>query len=125
MEPLDFEEWVNVLRRRIQAHAALHPGETKYFKELMSDYADVTPENWYWEAYEELEAQGHISPGASGKVSGDAFATLSADGRYYLRHEGYSERSLFLDVDAAAMPENAKPRGDAGAAWQGSAVCSP
>ena len=36
------------------------------FKELMCDHADLAPENWYWDAFEELEAQGHLEP-ASGK----------------------------------------------------------
>jgi hypothetical protein len=71
---------------------ALSSGEIPSFKTLMVDYAEVTPEAWYWHAYEELEALGHINRGASGLVSGgDAFATLSADGRYYLRHESDAE----------------------------------
>ena len=57
------------------------------FKELMCDHANLAPENWYWDAFEELEAQGHLEP-ASGKAFGsDASARLSADGRLYLREE--------------------------------------
>jgi hypothetical protein len=88
MAPLDFDEWVLVLRRRIGAAEALSSGEVPTFKTLMSDYAEVTPEAWYHHAFDELEALGHIDSRASGKVGGgDAFATLSAEGRHYLRHD--------------------------------------
>jgi hypothetical protein len=88
MEPLDFDEFVDVLRQRIGAYEVLHDDDPTIpsFKDLMSDYADVTPEVWYWHAFEELEAQGHLSANVSFKANGgDANALLSADGRLYLR----------------------------------------
>lgn len=45
---------------------------------------DVIPQVWWHDAYDELEACGHLDP-ASSKVMGDAHARLSADGRLYLR----------------------------------------
>jgi hypothetical protein len=90
VEPLDFEEFVDLLRRRIRAAEAVGDGQRPSFTTLMEDYAEVTPANWYHEAFDELEAQGHLDLRASGKTFGnppDCFATLSADGRYYLRHE--------------------------------------
>jgi hypothetical protein len=50
----------------------------------MSDYADRVSDNWYEEAFDELEALGHLSP-ASGKAMGPTMhAQLSADGRAFL-----------------------------------------
>ena len=46
----------------------------------------VIPDNWYWEAFDELEAQGHLDPASSKLNGGDAAARLSANGRYFLRH---------------------------------------
>jgi hypothetical protein len=41
--------------------------------------------------FDELEAQGHLDPGASGKASAfEAYGRLSADGRLYLRSESES-----------------------------------
>jgi hypothetical protein len=83
-----FDEFVDVLRERIGTADALNPSELHSFKELVSDYADSVSENWYWEAFEELEAQGHLDS-ASGKAMGnDAHGRLSADGRLYLREAG-------------------------------------
>jgi hypothetical protein len=45
------------------------------------------PENWYSDAFEELEAQGHLNP-VNGNSFGDFAARLSADGKLYLRTIG-------------------------------------
>ena len=59
-------------------------------RELMSDHADVIADGWYWEAFEELDAQGHLNPASVKANAGDAHARLSADGRLYLRAAGES-----------------------------------
>jgi hypothetical protein len=88
MESLDFEEWVDVLRERIGAADATNDAEKHSFKRLMADYAEVTPELWYWDAFEELDMQGHLNPDVSSRLmGGDAVARLSADGRDYLRRD--------------------------------------
>jgi hypothetical protein len=86
-ETPSFDELVDLLRLRLRDADAIKPSELNSFKELMADQAHVIPDNWYWEAFEELEAQGHLNP-ASGKANGgDAHARLSADGRLYLRSQ--------------------------------------
>jgi hypothetical protein len=80
-----FDEFVDVLRERIGTADALNPGELHDVHELMSDYADRVGDNWYENAFDELEAQGHLDP-ASGKTMGPTMsARLSADGRLHLR----------------------------------------
>jgi hypothetical protein len=79
-----FDEFVDLVRIRLGMKDALDDSALHDFKPLMSDYADVVPENWYADAFEELEAQGHLHP-ASGQTFGGAFARLSADGRLFLR----------------------------------------
>jgi hypothetical protein len=81
-----FDELVDLLRERLGYADAISPSELHSFRELMKDRADVIADNWYWEAFDELEAQGHLDPSSS-KVMGDAVARLSADGRLYLRPE--------------------------------------
>jgi hypothetical protein len=83
-EPPSFDELVTLLRERLGYADAISPSELHSFKELMKDRADVIPDNWYQEAFDELEAQGHLDP-TSSKVFGDAAARLSADGRLFLR----------------------------------------
>jgi hypothetical protein len=61
-EPLNFYEFVDVLRRRIGDADALNPAVLHDFEELMSDYKDVTPPQWYHEVSDELQAQGHLDP---------------------------------------------------------------
>lgn len=85
-DPPDFDDLVDLLRVRLGDADAISPGELHSFKTLMADQADVIPDHWYHDMFEELEAQGHLDP-ASGKVSGDAVGRLSADGRLYLRSE--------------------------------------
>jgi hypothetical protein len=82
-EPLTFDEFADILRERLGAADALKAGELHDVHELMSDYA--VGDNWYENAFDELEAQGHLDP-APGKTMGPKMhATLSADGRLYLR----------------------------------------
>lgn len=87
VEPLDFDEFVDLLRVRLGDADALKLSEAHDFKTLMSDYTEVIPDNWWWDAFDELDAQGHLQPGASGKTFGvgNVHARLSADGRLYLR----------------------------------------
>ena len=51
----------------------------------MSDQADALADQWYWHAFEKLEAQGHLHPASMLLNGGDACARLSADGpsRHY------------------------------------------
>lgn len=90
-DPIPFDESVDILRERIRTAEQLDDSALPHFKELMSDYADRLPDGWYWEAYEELDALGHIAPNVSSKLNGgDAMARLSADGRAYLRAQSDS-----------------------------------
>jgi hypothetical protein len=84
-DPPSFDDFVVNLRDRLGTADAINASELHSFKTLMSD-AEVIPEQWYQEAFDELEAQGHLDP-ASSKVMGDAVGRLSADGRLYLRSE--------------------------------------
>jgi len=84
-----FDELVDLLRVRLRDADAINPSTLHGFKELMADHADVIADQWYQEAFDELDAQGHLDP-ASGKVSGDAVGRLSADGRLYLRSSSES-----------------------------------
>jgi hypothetical protein len=87
-EPLNFFEFVDLLRERLGYADALKPSELHSFKELMSDYAAVIPEGWYYDAFDELDAQGHLDRHVSSKANLlDAHARLSADGRLCLRNE--------------------------------------
>jgi hypothetical protein len=80
-----FDEFVDVLRKRLAAADALKPSELHDVYELMSDYADRVGDNWYENAFDELEALGHLDT-ASGKAMGPTMsARLSAEGRFYLR----------------------------------------
>jgi hypothetical protein len=78
-----------VLRERIFDYEAVHnDGSLPDFDELMSDFVEVAPEAWPTQAHEELLAQGHLNPKASGTAfGGKAFGLLSADGRYYVRQQ--------------------------------------
>jgi hypothetical protein len=57
-----FDELVDLLRERLGYADAINSSELHSFRELMADRADVISDNWYWEAFEELEAQGHLNP---------------------------------------------------------------
>jgi hypothetical protein len=89
MEPIDFDQYVDVLRQRIFDHEALHnDGSLPHFDDLMDDYRETAPAAWPDQAYDELMALGHLEPRASGQVMGPhSFGTLSADGRHYVREQ--------------------------------------
>ena len=85
VETPTFDELLELLRVRLSLWDRLDDSGIHSFKALMEDHADVIADGWYWQAFEELEAQGHLDP-ASHKVSGgDACGRLSAGGRFYLR----------------------------------------
>ena len=46
----------------------------------------VVPDGWYWNAFDELQEQGHLDSESQRANMHDAVARLSADGRYFLRH---------------------------------------
>jgi hypothetical protein len=74
--------------RRIGLADDLNASTIHSFRELMSDYADELPDHFYWRAFEELEAQGHLHPASHKEFGGGACGRLSADGRLYLRASG-------------------------------------
>lgn len=80
-----FDELVDLLRERLRDADAINASELHSFKELMKDRSDVIADNFYWEAFEELKAQGHLHEASALGNRGDAFGRLSADGRLYLR----------------------------------------
>ena len=85
-ERLLFDDWVAELRLRLfAADAETGEGELHSFRELMSDYAEVTPHQWYWEGEEELSVLGHLQPASTVLSGGDACGRLSADGAAYVR----------------------------------------
>jgi hypothetical protein len=92
-ETLTYDQFLDLLRARIADADAIKTGELHNFSDLMSDYADVIPETWYWMAFEEMDAEGHLHPESSKLSGGDACARLSADGHRHLRAVG--------DADAA------------------------
>jgi hypothetical protein len=86
-----FDGCVDVLRERLAAADALKPSELHDVRELMNDYTDKVGDNWYEDAFDELEAQGHLDP-ASGKAMGPTMSgRLSADGRAYVRWQEQQE----------------------------------
>jgi hypothetical protein len=83
-----FDELVDLLRRRLAIADDLDDQTMHSFKTLMKEEADtgLVADHFYWRALEELEAQRHLDPKASGVDNGgDAHGRLSADGRLYLR----------------------------------------
>jgi hypothetical protein len=87
-EPPSFEELVDLLRVRLRDADAVEASRIHSFRELMSDQTEVIADNGYWEAFEELQAQGHLDPASHKESGGDACGRLSADGRLYLRSPG-------------------------------------
>lgn len=81
-----FDEYLDTLRVRIDMADDLKPGELHHVNKLMSDWADVAPDTWYVNAFEELEAQGHLHH-SSALVGGDAVVRLSADGRLFVKQQ--------------------------------------
>jgi hypothetical protein len=78
-----FDEFVDLLRQRLGDADAVLPSELHSFKQLMEDHSPAVPEAWYRDAYDELDAQGHLAGNSSLGTGGDALAQLSADGRLY------------------------------------------
>ncbi len=66
-----FDELVDLLRERLGMADALNLSEFHSFKKLMAHEAEANliADNWYWQAFEELEANGHLNP-ASHKSDG-------------------------------------------------------
>ena len=76
---------LDLLRVRLHDADAINDSELHSFKVLMVDKANLVSDGWYWEAFEELQEQGHLHTASSLGNRGDAFARLSADGRMYLQ----------------------------------------
>lgn len=83
---LSFDEVVDLIRERMFDADAIDSSKLHDFKELVNDYAEVIPEGWYQDAFDELEAQGHLHDQSGGSFGGP-FGRLSADGRLYVREQ--------------------------------------
>lgn len=82
----DIDSFTDLIRARMGDADVLLPSRIHSFKnDLVPDIENV-PETWYSDAYDELDAQGHI--GVDGRTFGDIAARLSADGKLYLRTVG-------------------------------------
>ena len=92
-EPPRFDELLDLLRVRLGDADALEAARIHSFKELMADHAELIGEQWYWHAFEELDAQGHLDPASHKENGGDARGRLSADGRLYVRSAGDSSET--------------------------------
>jgi hypothetical protein len=92
-DTLVFDEYVDVLRKRLYEYEALDGGApAPDVHELMADYDEVAPSLWPVQAWERLDTQGHLDIGASGKAYGPrpggiAFGLLSANGVSYVRQQ--------------------------------------
>jgi hypothetical protein len=53
----------------------------------------AVPEAWYRDAYNELEAQGHLDRNSSLGNDGDALAQLSAEGTLYWHTNRWPRRT--------------------------------
>jgi hypothetical protein len=84
-ERLNFDEYVDIIRERLFDADAINDGELHSFRTLSEDIADQVPDSWYWQAFEELDAQGHLHSQSTLGNRRNAFARLSADGRAYVR----------------------------------------
>jgi hypothetical protein len=84
-EELGFDELVDLLRVRIGLADDLNAEEIHSFKVLMDDLPHVTADHFYWQAFEELRALGHLDPVSHKEFEVDACGRLSADGRLALR----------------------------------------
>lgn len=84
IEPLSFDEFVDLVRERMFDADALFTSRVHSFQEdLLPDYVGVVPDNWWEDALQELCAQGHIGIDAS--TFGGQAARLSADGKFFVR----------------------------------------
>lgn len=84
METATFDRFVDDLRFALSVADSISPSELHSFKRLASGFDYPVPDQWITEAFEELEAEGHLHA-ASGQTFGDSHGRLSADGRLYLR----------------------------------------
>lgn len=85
-EVLRFDEWVDLLRERLGiADSVNDDGRLHSFRELMRDYAESTPHQWYWQGEEELSLLGHLHPASTVLNGGDACGRLSPAGRASVR----------------------------------------
>lgn len=86
-QTLTFDEFVDLVRERLFDADALFTSRMHDFKqELLPEYVDVVPENWWQDAFDELEAQGHLHD-QSGGTFGGPFARLSANGKLHVREQ--------------------------------------
>lgn len=85
--PLDFDEFVAVLRVRIGLADGMKPGELHDFRELMSDYAETIPDQWWERAFERLDNQGHLHPESGMAMGPSPFARLSDEGQTYVESQ--------------------------------------
>ena len=60
-----FDELLGLLRVRLQLADDVNVGELHSFKVLMADKANVVSDAWYWDAFAELQAQGHLDTPSS------------------------------------------------------------
>jgi hypothetical protein len=84
METATFDEFIDDLRFALSVADSINPNELHSFKTLASGFDYPVPDQWISEAFEELEAEGHLHV-ASAQTFGDSHGRLSADGRLYLR----------------------------------------
>jgi hypothetical protein len=73
------------LRRLLSEADSLNRSELHSFRQLMSGCAESIDETWYWEAFERLAGDGHLTYTSRKLESGDACGRLSAEGRWYVR----------------------------------------
>jgi hypothetical protein len=83
---IGFDGFVDLVRTRMGHADALEGSRIHSFKDDLVPDVENVPETWYSDAFDELEAQGHI--GIDGRTFGDIAARLSADGKLYLRTIG-------------------------------------
>ena len=83
----NFNDYVDVLRERLFDYEALHAttGMPNFQTDVMVDID--APAGWPPQAYDELDAQGHLSPASTKSLNGAAYGLLSADGRFYVREQ--------------------------------------
>jgi hypothetical protein len=83
-DSITFDEYVELLRIRLNQADRTDKDRLHSFKRLSEDLQALLPERWYWQAFEQLASLGHLSEDSSRGNSGDAYARLSTEGRTYL-----------------------------------------